>query len=176
MLINTNSETGGVDNKEVSLKGGASTLEDTIKAVLEKYMRPPSLCSVQVSSASELTASTVARVKSEIRPKIQMNIDQGMRRVIRDKTYRSIKFIRNNQMADQITDIVMINGYVELPIGWTQTEFKRHMKKHIYRAYSQIRHNSQSLMIKYYMGKNFVTKLGGFLVMIKQMYSHIGSF
>ena len=64
--INTNSETGGVENEEVSLKGGASTLEDTIKAVLEKYMRPPSLCLVQVSSASELTASTVAMVKSEI--------------------------------------------------------------------------------------------------------------
>ena len=104
-----------------------------------------------------------------------MNINQGIRRVIRDKTYRSIKFIRNDQMADRITEIAMMNGYVELPIGWTETEFKRHMKKHIYRAYSQIRHNSQSLMRKYYMGKKMVTNPGGF-VMIKQMYSHIGSF
>ena len=137
-------------------------------------MRPLSLCLVHVSSASELTMLTVARVKLEIGTKIQMNLNQGMRRVIRDKTYTKVKFLRNDKMADQITQLAMKNKYVQLPIGWIQTEFKIHMKKHIYRAYSQIRHNSQSLMRKYYMGKNMVTKPGE-IVMIKQMYSHIGS-
>ena len=97
LAISKDSENGGVDNKKVSLEGGTLTLDDRIN-VLEKYMQPMSLCSVQVSSKSDQTVlvQVVSSVKLEIGIKIQMNFNQGIRRVIRDKTYTKVKLLKKN--------------------------------------------------------------------------------
>ena len=81
-----------------------------------------------------------------------MTINKGVRIVIRDKTY-FMKFLKNDQMITRIIIQLMKSGYVQTPMVLKQKDFKVHMQKHMYRAYSQIGHNSQSFMRKYYMGK-----------------------
>ena len=53
-----------------------------------------------------------------------MNVNQAIRRVIRGKTYTKLKFVKNDQMAIQITQLGIKKAYVQIPIGWTLLELK----------------------------------------------------
>ena len=67
--------------------------------------------------------------------------------------YTRMKFVKSKQLALYMAELELDTGYVKIPIGWKERNFKLHLKKHVYRAYNQIRHNPQLLMRKYYMGK-----------------------
>ena len=73
--------------------------------------------------------------------------------IIRDKAYSMVKFLENDNTASRIVILALDTKYVQKPIGSKRKDFVVHMEKHIYRAYSQVRHNLQLLMRKYYMGK-----------------------
>ena len=51
--------------------------------------------------------------------------------IIRDKMYSKVKFLDNDQMATKIIILSLDTGYVQYPIGWKQSDFKVHMKKHM---------------------------------------------
>jgi hypothetical protein len=67
--------------------------------------------------------------------------------------YSLVKFIKDDEWANGITQLAVDKNFVQVPIGWTLKDFRDHMKPYIYRSYSQIRHNSQSLARRYFMGK-----------------------
>ena len=68
--------------------------------------------------------------------------------------YSMVKFLENDTMASRIIVLALDTKYIQKPIGWKWKYSVVHMEKHVYWAYSQVRRNSQSLMRKYYMGKN----------------------
>ena len=67
--------------------------------------------------------------------------------------YIRIKFVKSEELALYVAELGLSTGYVIIPIDWKKLNFKFHLKKHVYQAYNLIRHNPQSLMRKYYMGK-----------------------
>lgn len=165
------SENGGVDNERVSSNGaGASTVTIEEANAMVQSALDEERKSLR-SSASKASVPSVVANKREIGGKIQRNLNQGMRSFIREKLYASAKFVTKDEDVKRIIQLATIEGYVQVPIGWTPQEFREHMKIHTNRAYSQIRHNSQSLARRYYMGKNIVTKLDWF-VLLQQMYTH----
>ena len=68
--------------------------------------------------------------------------------VIRDGMYTRMKFVKSKKVALHLAELALDAGYVKIPIDWKEQNFKLHLKKHVYQAYNQIRHNSQSLMRK----------------------------
>ena len=80
--------------------------------------------------------------------------------VISDKLYLMIKFIKNDQMVTRIITLLMKTRYVQKSIAWKWKGFRVHLNQHVYRAYNQLRHNSQLLMRKYYMGKKKLKQVG----------------
>ena len=103
---------------------------------------------VHTSQSSKLSCMTVDMTKD-----LQKRLNLSIRSYIRDKMYSNYKFIRNDVWANGITVSALEEGYVSVPFGWTKLEFTEHMKPHIKRCYSDIRHNSQSLARKHFMGK-----------------------
>ena len=64
-----------------------------------------------------------------------------------------MKFVKSKALALYVAELGLSTGYVRIPIDWKKQDLKLHLKKHVYQAYNQIRHNSQLLMRKYYMDK-----------------------
>ena len=118
-------------------------------------MRLTSKIVLKDSSVSDLTPSTAAmEAESEIQRKCQKEYDTQLRSVISNKMYTRMKFVKSKEFALYVAELGLTStGYVRIPIDWKQRNFKLHLKRHVYREYNQIRHNSQSLMRKYCMGK-----------------------
>lgn len=130
------SENGGVDNERVSSNGaGASTvtIEEAnamVRSALDEDRKS------RRSSASKASVPSVVANKREIGVKIQRNLNQGMRSFIREKLYASAKFVTKDEDVKRIIQLATIEGYVQVPIGWTPQEFREHMKIHTNRAYT----------------------------------------
>ena len=117
-------------------------------------MRPTSKIALKELSVSDLTPGTAAsEAESEIKRKCQKGYDTQLRNVIRTKMYTIMKIVKSKQLALYVAELGLNIDCVKIPIDWKKQNFKLHLKKHVYRAYNQIRHNSQLLMRKYYMGK-----------------------
>ena len=109
---------------------------------MERYTRPTSKIVLKGSSASDLTPGTAAlEAELEIKSKCQKGYNTQLWSVIRDKMYTRMKFVKSKQLALGVTELGLDIGYMEIPIDWKEQHFKLHLKKHIYQAYNQIRHN-----------------------------------
>jgi hypothetical protein len=98
---------------------------------------------------SEMSPMTVVNTRE-----LQKGLNLGIRAYVRENLYSLAKFIKDDKWAHGITQLMVDKNFVQVPpIGWTNEDIRDHMKPHIYRSYSQIRHNSQSLARRYFMGK-----------------------
>ena len=145
------------DNGKVSKITDTLSLVINILNTLKKSVRPPTKTSVKESTASDLTpTTTLTSAETTISTITQGNINKFIRMIIRDKTYLMVKVLENDNMTSRIIVLALDTKYIQKPIGWKRKDSVLvHMKKYMYRAYSQqVRHNSQLLLRKYYMGKN----------------------
>jgi hypothetical protein len=112
---------------------------------------------------------------------LQKKLNLGIVGYIKDEMYSNCKFIKNDMWADVITVSAVEKGYLSVPIGWTEQEFTEHMRREVYKCYARIRHNSQSMARKRFLGKlgyvinlgllGYVIKLGGNLTIILLLLS-----
>ena len=136
---------------------------------------------VCVKLHSEGTSSKLSRMTVDMTQELQKKLNVSLVGYIKDKWYSEVKFVRNNVWADGITAGALKNEYLSLPIGWTKHEFKEHMRAEVYKCYARIRHNSQSMARKRFLGKlgyvinlgllGYVIKLGGNLTIILLLLS-----
>lgn len=108
---------------------------------------------VCVKLHSEGTSSKLSRMTVDMTQELQKKLNVSMVGYIKDKWYSEVKFVKNNVWADGITAGALKNEYLSLPIGWTKHEFTEHMRAEIYKCYARIRHNSQSMARKRFLGK-----------------------
>jgi len=106
--------------------------------------------------AKSCPSSKWSRMTVDITTELQKRLNLSMRSFIRDRLYSNHKFIRGDAWANGLTRLAVKENYVSLPLGWTSLDFSQHMLPHIYKCYGGIRHNSQSLARKYFMGKGRV--------------------
>jgi L-asparaginase len=116
---------------------------------------------VCVKLRSEGTSSKLSRMTVDMTQDLQKKLNLCIVRYIKDKMYSDFKFLRNDLWADVITVEAVENKYLSIPIGWTEQEFAEHMRAEIYKCYARIRHNSQSMARKRFLGKfGYVVNLG----------------
>lgn len=119
-----------------------------------------SLGSVKLYSTGEMSSLTNGAIEPTksigLNMKVQKLLNAGMRDYIRAEMYSKIKFIVNDDIANKMTHFAVGKEFIQLPYGWKITKLRIHMKPFVYRAYSQVRHNLQSLARKNYIGKKIV--------------------
>ena len=110
------------------------------KGVVDKLSKTP----------TPTTTLTIAEIMNSVVTKCTIN--NGVRRIIRDKTYSMVKFLENDQMATR--NNTSAGHWIHAETNWLELErFWSTYEKYMYQVYSQVRHNSQWLTRKYYMGE-----------------------
>ena len=122
---------------------------------------PISKKTVCVKLHSEGVSSKLSRMTVDMTTELQKKLNLGIVGYIKDEMYSNCKFIKNDMWADVITVSAVEKGYLSVPIGWTEQEFSEHMRREVYKCYARIRHNSQSMARKRFLGKlGYVINLG----------------
>jgi predicted nucleic acid-binding Zn-ribbon protein len=158
-------------NETSSLKEQLAKKDEELKRLREKMEQWETETTTQKSAISkktvcvklhsEGTSSKLSRMTVDMTQDLQKKLNVSMVGYIKDKWYSEVKFVRNNVWADGITAGALKNEYLSLPIGWTKHEFTEHMRAEIYKCYGRIRHNSQSMARKRFLGKlGYVVNLG----------------
>jgi hypothetical protein len=74
----------------------------------------------EIGSVKRLCAMpSVVATKPKIGEEIPLNINNGLRRLIREKLYTGAKFLASDEVANKVMQLAMQKCYVQLPIiGW----------------------------------------------------------
>jgi hypothetical protein len=149
-------------NENKDIKERLRTIEGWMKNMTEKITK----ISTQLSPVNEVrqhsrngeVSSLTTPQKMNISTSLQRSINNGLRSYVRNTVYPQLKFVKSDVMAANIAWAAVTSGEVVVPAGWTKKEFTEHMNVHVYQAFNNIRHNTQTQIRKRYIGKKVKTR------------------
>ena len=153
------------DSDTSSSSGGSESEGNIEQDSGSNSRRPPRVINTaspgsSVSSNMSRTKTIVSTNTEFIRKRLREKVDDrdhktvltDLKNCFRKTFYSGVKFVQNDRWATIYLNVALKNKEVKVPSTLTITEFMALYQNKVYKAFSDLRHNSQVLARKHFLG------------------------